>query len=69
MTCQTDRFGVPRAPQFWFQQGFREMAEHKLEFMNAPEENLKTWEHIWKLMVVTGISALVLLLILGAIFV
>lgn len=45
------------------------MAEHKLDFMNAPEENLKTWDKIWKLMVVSGAATLVLLLILGAIFV
>lgn len=44
------------------------MAEHKLEFMDAPEQNLRTWNKIWKLMIITGISALVLLLILGAIF-
>ena len=45
------------------------MAEHKLDFMKAPEENLKTWDKIWKLMIVSGAATLVLLLILGAIFV
>ncbi len=45
------------------------MAEHKLDFENAPEENLKTWDHIWKLMIVTGAATLVVLLLLGWAFV
>lgn len=45
------------------------MAEHKLEYENAPEENLKTWNMIWKLMVYSGGGTLLLLLILGWIFV
>ena len=44
------------------------MAEHKLEYMDAPEEKLKTWDRIWKLMIYSGAATLVLLLILGAIF-
>jgi hypothetical protein len=44
------------------------MAEHKLDYMNSPEENLKTWDRIWKLMVISGGATLVLLLILGLIF-
>lgn len=44
------------------------MAEHKLDFMNAPEENLKTWDKIWKLMIISGAATLLLLLILGVIF-
>jgi hypothetical protein len=45
------------------------MAEHKLDYMNAPEENLKTWDKIWKLMVYSGAATLVLLLLLGWAFV
>jgi hypothetical protein len=45
------------------------MADNKLDFMNAPEENLKTWDTIWKLMIISGGATLALLLILGAIFV
>ena len=44
------------------------MAEHKLDYMNAPAENLRTWDMIWKLMIASGAAALVLLLILGLIF-
>ena len=44
------------------------MADHKLDYMNAPEENLKTWDRIWKLMIVSGALTLVVLLILGLIF-
>ncbi len=44
------------------------MAEHKLDYMNAPEENLKTWDMIWKLMIVSGAATLVVLLILGLVF-
>jgi hypothetical protein len=44
------------------------MAEHKLDYMNAPEENLKTWDHIWKLMIVSGAATLVVLLLLGLAF-
>ncbi|MDH5409823.1 MAG: hypothetical protein OEY16_00430 [Alphaproteobacteria bacterium] len=41
------------------------MADHKLDFMNAPEENLKTWDKIWKLMIISGAAVLVVLLLLG----
>ena len=41
------------------------MAEHKLDFMNAPEDNLKTWGMIWKLMIVSGGVTLAVLLLLG----
>jgi hypothetical protein len=44
------------------------MADHKLDYMNAPEENLKTWDRIWKLMIISGAATLVVLLILGLIF-
>ena len=44
------------------------MAEHKLDYMNAPEENLKTWDRIWKLMIISGAATLVVLLILGLVF-
>lgn len=45
------------------------MAEQKMDYMNSPEENLKTWDKIWKLMIVSGAATLALLLILGLIFV
>ena len=41
------------------------MAEHKLDYMNAPEENLKTWNHIWKLLIFSAAAALLVLLLLG----
>ena len=44
------------------------MAEHKLDYMNAPEHNLKTWDNIWKLMIFSGGATLVLLLLLGLAF-
>ncbi|MBE9552194.1 MAG: hypothetical protein IMF05_01895 [Proteobacteria bacterium] len=44
------------------------MAEHKLDYMNAPEHNLKTWDKIWKLMIVSGAATLVVLLLLGLAF-
>jgi hypothetical protein len=45
------------------------MADHKLDYMNAPEHNLKTWDKIWKLMVFSGAATLVVLLLLGLAFV
>lgn len=44
------------------------MAEHKFEYMDAPEEKLKTWDRIWKLMIFSGAATLALLLVLGLIF-
>lgn len=44
------------------------MAEHKLEYMDAPEEKLKTWDRIWKLMIISGAATLALLLVLGLVF-
>lgn len=44
------------------------MAEHKLDYMDAPEEKLKTWDRIWKLMIYSGAATLALLLVLGLIF-
>lgn len=44
------------------------MAEHKLDFTNAPEENLKTWDMIWKLMIVCAGATLIVLLLLGLAF-
>ena len=44
------------------------MAEHKLDYLKAPEENLKTWDRIWKLMIISGAATLVVLLILGLVF-
>ena len=41
------------------------MAEHKLDYMNAPEHNLQTWDNIWKMMIICGASVFALLLILG----
>lgn len=41
------------------------MAEHKLDFQKAPEDNLKTWDMIWKLMIVCAAASLVVLLLLG----
>lgn len=47
----------------------KEMAEHRNEFMNAPQENLRTWNMIWRLMIYSGAATLALLLILGLVFV
>lgn len=40
------------------------MAEHKLDYMNAPEHNLKTWDKIWKLMFYGGVATLAVIFIL-----
>ena len=45
------------------------MADRKLDYLKAPEENLKTWDLIWKLMICSGAATLVVLLILGLAFV
>jgi hypothetical protein len=44
------------------------MADHKLDFMNAPEENLKTWDKIWKLMIISAVATLVVIGLLGLAF-
>jgi len=41
------------------------MAEHKHEYLNAPEENIKTWDFVWRLMLYSGGAVLLLLLFLG----
>jgi hypothetical protein len=45
------------------------MAEHRHEFLKAPEENLRTWNMLWRLMIYSGAVTLVVLLILGLVFV
>jgi len=40
----------------------------KMDFLNSPEQNLRTWDKIWKLMIGAAGATLVLLLLLGAIF-
>lgn len=40
------------------------MADNELEFLKAPEENLKTWNIVWKLMVASAGAVLVVLLIM-----
>lgn len=41
------------------------MAEKSLEFLKAPQQNLQTWDKIWKLMIGSGAATLLFLLILG----
>lgn len=45
------------------------MTGNKMEFLNSPEENLRTWDKIWKLMIVSGAVTLAVLALLGLIFV
>jgi len=45
------------------------MTGDKMDFLNSPEENLRTWDKIWKLMIVSGAVTLVVLALLGLIFV
>ncbi len=45
------------------------MSGKKLEFLNAPDEHLRTWDIIWKLMIFSGAATLLLLLVLGLVFV
>ena len=45
------------------------MTGDKLDFLNSPEENLQTWDKIWKLMIISGAVALAILGLLGLIFV
>lgn len=45
------------------------MTGDKMDFLNSPEENLRTWDKIWKLMIISAGTTLVVLLLLGLIFV
>ncbi len=45
------------------------MAYGKMDFEKSPEENLRTWDKIWKMMLVSGAVSLVILGLLGLIFV
>lgn len=45
------------------------MTGDNMDFLNAPEENLRTWEKVSKLMIVSAAVALAILALLGMIFV
>lgn len=45
------------------------MTGDKMEFLNSPEEKLQTWDKVWKMMIISGAVALVVLLLLGLAFV
>lgn len=45
------------------------MAGKELEFLKAPEENLKTWNLVWKLMILSAAAVMALLLIMLQVFV
>ena len=45
------------------------MTGDKMEFLNSPEENLRTWDKVWKMMIISGAVTLLVLALLGAIFV
>jgi hypothetical protein len=45
------------------------MTGDKLDFMNSPEENLRTWDKVWKMMIVSAVVSLAVLALLGLIFV
>ena len=40
----------------------------KMEFLNAPEQNLRTWDKIWKMMLISGVVTLAVIGLLTAIF-
>ncbi|MDH3229567.1 MAG: hypothetical protein OEN55_07235 [Alphaproteobacteria bacterium] len=45
------------------------MTGDKMDFLNSPEENLRTWDRVSKLMIISGAVSLVVLALLGLIFV
>lgn len=45
------------------------MSGNKLDFLNSPQENLQTWDKIWKLMIVSAAATLAVLGLLGLVFV
>jgi len=45
------------------------MTGDKMEFLSSPEENLRTWDKVWKMMIISGAVALIVLALLGLIFV
>ncbi len=45
------------------------MTGDKLDFLNSPEENLRTWDKVWKMMIISGAVSLAVLALLGLIFV
>jgi len=45
------------------------MTGDKLDFLNSPEENLRTWDKIWKLMIISAAVTLAVLGLLGLVFV
>ena len=45
------------------------MTGEKLDFLNSPEENLRTWDKIWKMMIISGAATLAVLGLLGLVFV
>jgi hypothetical protein len=44
------------------------MTGDKMDFLNSPEENLRTWDKVWKLMIISGAATLVVLALLGLAF-
>ena len=46
------------------------MTGTKMDFLNSPQENLATWDKVWKMMIVSAAATLAVLGLLGlAIFV
>ncbi len=45
------------------------MAYGKMDFEKSPEEKLRTWDKIWKLMIISGAGTLLVLGLLGLVFV
>ncbi len=45
------------------------MTGNKMDFLHAPQENLQTWDKIWKLMIISAAASLAGLGLLGLVFV
>jgi hypothetical protein len=45
------------------------MSANNMEFLNAPEQNLRTWNKIWKTMLISAAVTLAVIGLLGLIFI
>ena len=44
------------------------MTGNKMEFLNSPEEKLRTWDKVWKMKIISGAVTMVVLALLGLAF-
>jgi hypothetical protein len=43
------------------------MTGNKMDFLDSPQENLQTWDKVWKMMIISGAATLAVLGLLGLI--